>query len=61
MRDADIWPSSEGVRDVGGEDRSRFREEDCLRAVLNKVFYPGTGGQLCSMWQRDRWGGKVPS
>lgn len=27
------------MRDVGGEERSRFRDEDCLRAVLNKVFY----------------------
>jgi hypothetical protein len=25
---------------VGGEERSRFIEEDCLRAVLNKVFCP---------------------
>jgi hypothetical protein len=23
---------------VGGEERSRFREVDCLRAVLKRVF-----------------------
>lgn len=39
VKDAEIWPSSEGVRAVGGEERSRFREVDCLRAVLKRVFW----------------------
>ena len=40
VREADIWPRSEGVRIVpaGGVERSRLREVDCLSAVLKRVF-----------------------
>jgi hypothetical protein len=40
VRDAEICPSREGVSWVpdGGEVRSRFREVDCLSAVLKRVF-----------------------
>jgi hypothetical protein len=39
VREAEIWPSREGVKGwPGGAERSRFREVDCLRAVLKRVF-----------------------
>jgi hypothetical protein len=40
VRDAEIWPSSDGVRSVpGGGERSRFMEADCLKRVLKTEFY----------------------
>ena len=47
MRDALIWPSREGVKGVGGLERSRFRDVDCLRAVLKRVFWKGVLDLLC--------------
>lgn len=48
VREAEIWPRREGVGCCAGEvvvgeeleerERSRFREVDCLRAVLKRVF-----------------------
>lgn len=39
VRDAEIWPSSDGVSGVpDGAERSRLRDVDCLRAVLKRVF-----------------------
>ena len=40
VRDAVIWPRREGVRGVTeGVERSRFKEVDCLRAVLKREFW----------------------
>jgi hypothetical protein len=41
VREADICPRREGVRivPVGGVERSRLREVDCLSAVLKRVFW----------------------
>ena len=59
VREAEIWPRREGVKGwVGdvGVDRSRFREVDCLRAVLKRVFCEG---RLFSSVQ-ERWKGEIP-
>lgn len=43
VREEEIWPRREGVGGVvlvgDWGERSRFREVDCLRAVLKMVFY----------------------
>lgn len=43
VKEAVIWPRREGVGGVERE-RSRFREVDCLRAVLKREFWVVVSG-----------------